>query len=237
MVDGAFDPLHAGHIAYFAAARALGLPVLCNVASDAYVNTKHRPLLPELQRVRVIDALRDIALTHLNNHASFPLDQVATDVPRGRGRPPQHSHAFYRDVASEYAALEACRTTGISTRRRLAQRKGQTELTIANWVRRCRSLKYLAPTTQGTRFAVAVLPFMGTETVLEQLRPSIYVKGRDWEGRLPSTQVDLCQQLGIEVMFLDTVTESSTRLLRDLSTPLRHAPTSASPLGSDHPDW
>jgi len=48
MVDGAFDPLHRGHIEYFRAAAAqLDVPLLCNVASDRYVRTKHPPLLPE----------------------------------------------------------------------------------------------------------------------------------------------------------------------------------------------
>ena len=43
MVDGAFDPLHRGHIEYFsAAAEQLDVPLLCNVASDRYVRTKHR---------------------------------------------------------------------------------------------------------------------------------------------------------------------------------------------------
>ena len=45
MVDGGFDPLHPGHIAYFRAAEALGLPVLCNISADEWVARKHRPLL------------------------------------------------------------------------------------------------------------------------------------------------------------------------------------------------
>jgi cytidyltransferase-like protein len=65
MVDGAFDPLHHGHIAYFKAAHALGAPVLCNVASDRYVRTKHRPLLAETQRATVIDAIRYIDYVHI----------------------------------------------------------------------------------------------------------------------------------------------------------------------------
>jgi cytidyltransferase-like protein len=122
MVDGAFDPLHAGHIEYFRAAAALGWPLLCNVASDRYVRTKHAPLLPDWQRAVVIDALRDIAYTHVNEH--------------------------------------------------------------------------------------------DTETVLEQLRPRHYVKGKDWEGRLPPRQVEICARLGIEICYLDTVRDSSSRLLR-----------------------
>lgn len=121
MVDGAFDPIHAGHIDYFREARALGLPVLCNVASDAYVGTKHAALVPATQRVLVVDAIRYIDFTHLNEH--------------------------------------------------------------------------------------------DTETVLRRLQPVYYVKGRDWEGRLPPEQLAICERLGIRVVYLDTVRDSSTRLL------------------------
>jgi len=65
MVDGAFDPIHAGHVAYFEAAAGLGLPVLCNVSSDTYVARKHRPLLLQVERAVVIDAFRFVAYTHL----------------------------------------------------------------------------------------------------------------------------------------------------------------------------
>lgn len=122
MVDGGFDPLHAGHIAYIRAARALGRPVLCNVSGDHYVRTKHAPLLPEEQRAIVIDALRDVDYVHLS---------------------------------------------------------------------------------QGT-----------TEAVLRALRPAAYVKGSDWEGRLPPEQVALCEELGIDIVFVDTVIDSSSRLLK-----------------------
>lgn len=143
MVDGAFDPLHAGHIAYFHAAAALGKPLLCNVASDQYVSTKHPPLLPAAQRVTVIDALRDIALTHLNEH--------------------------------------------------------------------------------------------DTEAVLEQLRPYAYIKGKDWEGRLPTRQVALCNRLGIRLVFLDTVQESSSRLL-ELQAARSQSPRLAPALETEHHD-
>lgn len=122
MVDGAFDPLHAGHIAYFKAASALGVPLLCNVASDRYVSRKHAPLLPEAQRAEVVDAIRYISYTHVN------------------------------------------------------------------------------------RF--------DTETILEQLQPRYYVKGRDWEGRLPPRQLEICHRLGIGIEYLDTLRDSSSRILR-----------------------
>jgi cytidyltransferase-like protein len=65
MVDGGFDPLHAGHVAYFRAAAELGVPVLCNVSSDEWVATKHPPLLSQEERGAVIDAIRWVDYTHL----------------------------------------------------------------------------------------------------------------------------------------------------------------------------
>ena len=123
MVDGAFDPVHRGHIEYFrAAAERLGVPLLCNVASDRYVSTKHPPLLPEDQRAAVVDAIRYVSYTHING--------------------------------------------------------------------------------------------FDTEAILRELQPKYYVKGRDWEGRLPPDQVAICRECGIEVVYLDTVLDSSSRLLK-----------------------
>ena len=125
MVDGAFDPLHRGHIEYFRAATALGVPLLCNVASDRYVSTKHPPLLPEDQRAAGVDAIRYISYTHIN------------------------------------------------------------------------------------RF--------DTETILRELRPRYYVKGKDWDGRLPAEQVAICREHGTDIVYLDTVLDSSTRLLQQFA--------------------
>ena len=65
MVDGGFDPLHHGHVEYFRAAAALGLPVLCNLAPDEWVARKHPPLLRQSERGEVIDALRSVDYVHL----------------------------------------------------------------------------------------------------------------------------------------------------------------------------
>jgi cytidyltransferase-like protein len=122
MVDGAFDPLHRGHIEYFrAAAAAVDVPLLCNVASDRYVSSKHPPLLAEDDRAAIVDALRYISYTHINQ--------------------------------------------------------------------------------------------FDTEAILRELRPRYYVKGKDWEGRLPPEQVRICAEHGIGIVYLDTVIDSSTRIL------------------------
>lgn len=62
LCDGAFDPLHAGHVAYLQAARKLNRgPLLCAVASDDQIREKGRePLLPQESRVAVMEALSDV---------------------------------------------------------------------------------------------------------------------------------------------------------------------------------
>lgn len=123
MVDGSFDPIHEGHIAYFAGAAESGLPVLCNVAPDEWTESKHRALLTQSQRGIVLDSIRYISFVHLS---------------------------------------------AISTR-----------------------------------------------SVLELLRPSIYFKGSDWlaRGGVPEAEQVLCQSLGIEIRYLDTFLNSSSRIL------------------------
>ncbi len=123
MVDGGFDPIHDGHVRYFAAAAGLGQPLLCNLSPDSWVAAKHPPLLTQDQRAVVLDAFRDIAYVHVSS---------------------------------------------------------------------------------GT-----------TVDVLDRLRPRYYVKGADWRGRLPDAEQELCDRVGIEVVYLDTVTNSSTALLNE----------------------
>lgn len=52
-----------------------------------------------------------------------------------------------------------------------------------------------------------------TAEVLLQLRPRFYVKGVDWRDRLPAEEEAICREHGIEVVFLDTVSASSTEIL------------------------
>jgi cytidyltransferase-like protein len=121
MVDGGFDPLHAGHVAYFRAAAELGAPVLCNLSPDEWVEQKHPPLLPQAERAQVIDAIRWIDYTHVSS----------------------------------------------------------------------------VPTVEVLRLAA----------------PRYYVKGADWRGRLPEAETSVCDELGIDVVFLDTVIDSSSEIL------------------------
>src|SRR5687768_13904469 len=103
MVDGGFDPLHAGHVKYFEAAAALA-PLCCCLSPDSYISRKHRVLLPQSTRAEVINALRPISYVHCSES--------------------------------------------------------------------------------------------DTHSVLRALRPTYYVKGNDWAGRLPAAEVETCRELG-----------------------------------------
>ena len=128
MVDGSFDPLHDGHIHYFREAAEFGLPVLCNVTSDAWTSSKHRILLNQEQRGVVLDAIRHLSFVHLS--------------------------------------------------------------------------------------AVSTLE------VLELLKPKMYIKGNDWiaRGGVPAPEQELCNELNIEVKYLSTISNSSSKLLANWSS-------------------
>lgn len=124
MVDGGFDPLHVGHIAYFRQAKSLGLPLLCNLTADTYVQKKHPVLLPQSARAQVIDELKSVDFVH------------------------------------------------------------GSDLTTAE--------------------------------ILDEVRPKFYVKGKDWEGRLPDREISVCKDHNIEIVYLDTVLDSSSSIMKRL---------------------
>jgi glycerol-3-phosphate cytidylyltransferase-like family protein/2-polyprenyl-3-methyl-5-hydroxy-6-metoxy-1,4-benzoquinol methylase len=124
MVDGGFDPIHAGHIAYLREAKALGAPLLCNLSADECIARKHPVVLPQVSRAVVVGALD--------------------------------------------------------------------------------SIHYVHPSATTTA------------EVLDQARPKYYVKGKDWEGRLPDIELQVCKRHGIEIVYLDTILDSSTSIVRRL---------------------
>ncbi len=52
-----------------------------------------------------------------------------------------------------------------------------------------------------------------TVDVLRELRPSHYVKGAEWRDRLPAEELAVCEQFGIEPVYLDTKRDSSSALI------------------------
>jgi cytidyltransferase-like protein len=132
MVDGGFDPIHAGHVAYFRAAAELGAPVLCNVSDDAYVSTKHTPVIPESERIRVIDAIRFVDYVHLSHTATAAvLEQL---VPRWyvkgrdwRGRLPEEEVALCEAKDIEIRFLDTVTNSSTELFESLVARIAETE--------------------------------------------------------------------------------------------------------------
>jgi cytidyltransferase-like protein len=57
LVDGCFDPLHAGHIHYFRRAQEFGFPLVCKAAGDEYISKKHPLFLAQERRYALLEAL------------------------------------------------------------------------------------------------------------------------------------------------------------------------------------
>ncbi|NDB07793.1 MAG: hypothetical protein EBX97_03775 [Actinobacteria bacterium] len=60
-----------------------------------------------------------------------------------------------------------------------------------------------------------VIADLSTASTLEAVHPKIYAKGSDWKARggIPHEEQTICDRLGIEVVYLDSVLNSSTELL------------------------
>lgn len=59
VVSGGFDPLHVGHLNLIKMARVYGSVVVI-VDSDEYVSSKHKLSMPQAERVRVVESLKDV---------------------------------------------------------------------------------------------------------------------------------------------------------------------------------
>lgn len=108
LVAGCFDPLHAGHLAYFEQARAFG-PLCCAVASDAYIRThKGRPpLLPQATRMAICDALCDFVIAQDESGEAGALEDL---------RPAHYAKGSDWLHQIPEATLQACEQFGIPTR-------------------------------------------------------------------------------------------------------------------------
>src|SRR5262245_62632966 len=64
--NGVFDLLHPGHVRYLRHARSLGDALIVGINSDRSVRSNKgpgRPIMPELERVEVLESLRSVDAT------------------------------------------------------------------------------------------------------------------------------------------------------------------------------
>ncbi len=133
MVSGGFDPLHPGHLEYFRQARALGLPVLCNVSADWDVERKHAPLLLQQERGELIDALRYIDYTHLASGTTEEVIRVLAPkvMAKGRdweGRLPPEETATCQERGVEIVFLDTVISSSSDILKRFLEGQGSTAL-------------------------------------------------------------------------------------------------------------
>jgi len=82
VATGTFDILHPGHILYLERSRALGDELVVIVARDINVKHKPKPIVPEDQRLRMIQALRVVDRAVLGDVTDIyrPLWEIDPDI-------------------------------------------------------------------------------------------------------------------------------------------------------------
>ena len=82
MATGTFDILHPGHLLYLEESRALGDELVVVVARDVNVKHKPKPIIPEVQRLMMVAALKIVDLAILGHETDFmiPVEQLKPDI-------------------------------------------------------------------------------------------------------------------------------------------------------------
>jgi len=82
LATGTFDILHPGHVYFLTQARALGDELFVIVARDANVTHKPKPIIPEEQRLEMVNALRTVDKALLGSEKDMfePLKEIKPDI-------------------------------------------------------------------------------------------------------------------------------------------------------------
>ncbi|MFZ3167746.1 MAG: adenylyltransferase/cytidyltransferase family protein [Candidatus Methanoperedens sp.] len=82
LATGTFDILHPGHLLYLSKARALGDELFVIVARDSMIKHKPKPIVPEKQRLTMVQALRmvDAAMLGSETDMFLPLREIKPDI-------------------------------------------------------------------------------------------------------------------------------------------------------------
>ena len=82
LATGTFDILHPGHLLYLSKARALGDEHFVIVARDSMIKHKPKPIVPEKQRLTMVQALCmvDAAMLGSETDMFLPLREIKPDI-------------------------------------------------------------------------------------------------------------------------------------------------------------
>ncbi len=82
VATGTFDILHPGHLYYLEESRRLGDELHVIVARDVNVKHKPRPVIPELQRLKMVAALKPVDCAHLGDPVDIyrPIREIRPEV-------------------------------------------------------------------------------------------------------------------------------------------------------------
>ena len=82
VAQGTFDILHPGHVHYLREAKAMGEKLHVIVAREGNVTHKPDPVVPEHQRVEMIEALKPVDHARLGHPEDIfvPIEEIEPDV-------------------------------------------------------------------------------------------------------------------------------------------------------------
>jgi len=82
VATGTFDILHPGHVLYLCEARKLGDELWVIVARENTVQHKRKPLIPEQQRLQMVQALKCVDHAVLGDEADMfkPIREIRPDI-------------------------------------------------------------------------------------------------------------------------------------------------------------
>ncbi len=82
LATGTFDILHPGHLLYLEMSKELGDELVVIVARDVNVKHKPKPIVPEDQRLRMVQALKIVDLAILGDEMDIfrPIEQLHPDI-------------------------------------------------------------------------------------------------------------------------------------------------------------
>lgn len=82
LATGTFDLLHPGHLLYLESSKKLGDELVVIVARDTNVKHKPMPIVPEEQRLKMVQALRivDQAILGDKNDIFRPIERLRPDI-------------------------------------------------------------------------------------------------------------------------------------------------------------